>query len=82
MRNSREYLEARDCRRQPARRIERRFRGIVGVSVSVSVSTTDFRRLTQQKISNYSRKEVTQIFTSWNQIAKWLSRLDLLRRAA
>jgi hypothetical protein len=25
---------------------------------------------------------VTQIFTSWNQIAKWLSRLDVLRRAA
>jgi len=24
----------------------------------------------------------TQIFTSWNQIAKWLSRLDVLRLAA
>jgi hypothetical protein len=36
----------------------------------------------RQEIEESLRKEVTQIFTSWNQIAKWLSRLDVLRRAA
>jgi hypothetical protein len=27
-------------------------------------------------------RKMTQIFTSWNQIAKWLSRLSGLRQAA
>ena len=36
----------------------------------------------RQEIEESLRKEVTQIFTSWNQISSWLSHLQELQRVA